>query len=101
MAGVNSQLHRGGVESGAVSLRAVDGVDELYPIEGHDAAAVVVSGVSPAEAYLSAVEAEQPSVGDGDAVSVAGQVLQHVFWSAEGRPGIDNHSLLRKVETRE
>ena len=64
-----------------------EAADELDCIEGHHTAAVVVSGVSPAEAYLSAVEAEQPSVGDGDAVGVAGEVLQDVFGSAEGGLG--------------
>ena len=51
-----------------------EAADELDPIKGHDTAAVVVSGISPAEAYLSAGEAEQPSVGDGDTVGIAGQV---------------------------
>jgi hypothetical protein len=32
--------------------------DELDRIELHDAAAVVMTGVPPAEAYLSAIEAE-------------------------------------------
>ena len=50
-----------------------EAADELDRIEGHDAAAVV-PGVSPAEAHLSVVEAEQPSVGDGDTVGIAGQV---------------------------
>ena len=67
-----------------------EAADELDRIEGHDAAAVVVSGVPPAEAHLSVVEAEQSSVGDGDAVGVAGQVLQHMFGSAEGRLGVDH-----------
>jgi hypothetical protein len=38
-----------------------EAADELDGIEGHDAAAVVVSGISPAEANLSVVEAEQPA----------------------------------------
>jgi hypothetical protein len=37
------------------------------------------------EAHLPVVEAEEPSVGDSDAMSVAGQVLQHVFGAAERR----------------
>jgi hypothetical protein len=45
-----------------------EAADELDRVELHDAAAVVVSGVSPAEAHLSAVEAEQSPVGDGDTV---------------------------------
>jgi hypothetical protein len=68
---------------------AQEAADELDRVEGHDAAAVVVSGVSPAEAHLAVVEAEQSPVGDGDAMGVAGQVLQHVFRTAEGRLGVD------------
>ena len=70
-----------------------EAANELDRVEGHDAAAVVMPGVSPAKAHLSAVEAEQSSVGDGDAVGVASQVLQHVFGAAEGRLGVD-HPLL-------
>jgi hypothetical protein len=66
---------------------------ELDRVEGHDAAAVVVSGVSPAEAHLSVVKAERSSVGDGDTVGVAGQVLEHVFGAAEGRLGVDHPPL--------
>ena len=64
--------------------------DELDLIELHDAAAVVMTGVPPAEAYLSVIEAEQSSVGDGDAVRIAGQVLQHMFGSSERRLGVDH-----------
>jgi hypothetical protein len=35
-----------------------EAADELCRIEGHDAAAVVVPGVPPAEAYLAVIEAE-------------------------------------------
>jgi hypothetical protein len=64
--------------------------DELDRIELQDAAAVVVSGIAPPKVHLSVVEAEQSSVGDGDPVSVAGQVLQHMFGSSERRLGVDH-----------
>ena len=35
-----------------------EAADKLYRIEAHHAAAVVMAGGSPAEAYLSVVEAE-------------------------------------------
>jgi hypothetical protein len=63
---------------------------ELDCIESHNAAALVVSGVSPAEAHLAVFKAEQSSVGDGDPVGVAGQVLQHMFGFSEGRLGVDH-----------
>jgi hypothetical protein len=45
----------------------------LRPIELHDAAAVVMPGVPPAEAHLGVIEAEESSVGDGQPVCVAGR----------------------------
>jgi len=36
-----------------------EAADELDRVEGHDAAAVVMSGVSPAKAHLSVVETEE------------------------------------------
>jgi len=67
-----------------------EAADELDSFEAHDAAAVAMPGVPPAEAHLSVFEAEQPSVGDGDAMRVAGQILQHMFRSSEGRLGVDH-----------
>ena len=48
-----------------------ESTDELGRIESHDAASVVMSGVSPAEAHLAVFKAEKSSVGDGDAMGVA------------------------------
>jgi hypothetical protein len=49
-----------------------------------------VSGVSPAEGDVSVGESNQPVVGDGDAVGVGAEIAQHVFWTTEGRLGIDH-----------
>ena len=67
-----------------------EAANELDRVEGHDAAAVAMTGVPPSEAHLSVVEAEQSSVGDGNSVCVAGQVLQHMLGSAERGLGIDH-----------
>src|ERR1019366_10264855 len=67
-----------------------EAADELNRIELHDAAAVVVSGVPPAEVHLAVIETEKSSVGDGDAMRVAGEVLQHMLWSSERRLGVDH-----------
>src|ERR1700678_2109106 len=67
-----------------------EAADELDSFEAHDAVPVAMPGVPPAEAHLSVFEAEQPSVGDGDAMRVAGQILQHMFRSSEGRLGVDH-----------
>ena len=63
-------------EAGGQDMKQ-EAADELDCIEAHDAAAVVVPGISPAEAHLAVFEAEKSSVGDGNPVCVAGQVLQH------------------------
>ena len=42
-----------------------EAANELDRIELHDAAAVAMPGVPPAEAHLPVVEAEESSVGDG------------------------------------
>ena len=39
---------------------------------------------------LSAIEAEEPSVGDGNRVRVASQILQHMLGLAERRLGVDH-----------
>jgi hypothetical protein len=67
--------------------------DELAAIESHRAAPVVVARVAPAKAHLSVFEADEPSVRDGDPMSVAGQILQYVLGAAEGRLRVD-HPLL-------
>jgi hypothetical protein len=67
-----------------------EAADELGRIELHDAAAVVVPGVSPSEAHLAVLEAEESSVRDGNPVRVAGQILQHMFGPSERRLGMDH-----------
>lgn len=67
-----------------------EATDELDGVEPHHAAAVVVPGVAPAKAHLSVFEAEQPSVGDGDAMGISSQIFQHMSRSAEGRLRVDD-----------
>src|ERR1700728_2185252 len=69
---------------------AQEAADELDSIELHDAAAVVVPGVHAAEAHMAVIETEKSAVVDGDAVPVAGQILQHIFRSSERRLGVDH-----------
>jgi hypothetical protein len=63
-----------------------EAADELDRVELHGAAAVAMSGVSPSEANLAVIETEESSVGDGNPMRVAGQILQHMLGSAERRP---------------
>jgi len=49
-----------------------------------------VGGVSPPECDVTLCEGKQPVVGDGDTVGVGAEIAQHVFWTTEGRLGIDD-----------
>src|ERR1700689_4711202 len=67
-----------------------EAADELDCIKLHDAAAVAMSGVSPSEANLAVIETEESSVGDGNPMGIASQVLEHMLGSAERRLGVDH-----------
>jgi hypothetical protein len=64
--------------------------EELIDRETHDALAVVVCGIAPPEGDVAMIKSDQSVVGDGDAVSIVSEITQHVFWSTEGRLGIDH-----------
>jgi hypothetical protein len=64
--------------------------EELIDRETHDALAVVVCGIAPPEGNVAMSKSDQSVVGDGDAVSVVFEIAQHLFWSTEGRLGIDH-----------
>ena len=50
----------------------------------------MVGGVAPAEGDLIVGQLDQAMVGDGDAVSIAAEILQHVLGSAEGWFRVDD-----------
>jgi len=64
--------------------------EELIDRDTHDALAVVVCGIAPPKGNVAMSKSDQSVVGDGDAVSVVSEIAQHVFWSTEGRLGIDH-----------
>ena len=55
-----------------------EAADELDRIEGHDLSAGMVRVVFPVEADAAVLQSAKPMVGDGDAVSIASQILEHV-----------------------
>ena len=67
-----------------------EAAQELMGGNGHDLLLAAVSVVSPTEGDAIVFEVQETMVGDGDAVGVAGQVLENVFRSAERRLGIDD-----------
>ena len=60
------------------------------PRESYQFLLIVVGGVAPAEGDLAVGQRDQAMVGDGDAVSVATEILQHVLGSAEGWFGVED-----------
>ena len=52
--------------------------------------------ILPAKTHRGIRDREQAVVGDGDAMSVAGQIVKDVFWSAEGWLGINDPVPLRQ-----
>ena len=55
----------------------------------------MVSRITPAKSDLAIGERDQAMVGDGHTMSVAAQILQHIFWAAEGTFQVD-HPVLSK-----
>ena len=45
---------------------------------------VVVSGIAPAKSHLAIGKGDQAMVGDGHAMGVAAEILQHIFGAAKG-----------------
>src|SRR6516162_3030594 len=65
--------------------------DELVGAERHGAVPhlPVAAVILVAEGYTTLVESNEPAVGDGDAVSVAGEIGEHCCRPREGAPGRD------------
>jgi len=64
--------------------------DELLGGNGHDLLLLPVPIVFPLEGDLAIFERQQAPIGNGHAMSVASQVLQHVLRSAKRGLGV-NH----------
>jgi hypothetical protein len=73
---------------------------ELIGGKGHHLLLTAMCVVLPAEGDLAVGEGDEPVVGDGDAVRVAGEVVQHMVSAAEEWLGIDD-PLLRVELTQE
>ncbi len=70
---------------------------ELMGGDGHDLLPAAVGVVSPAEGDAIVFEGHETMVGDGDAMSVAGQVVENMCGAAEGRLGINDPVLLAEL----
>ena len=74
-----------------------EAAQELMGGNGHDLLLAAVGIVSPAEGDAIVLEGHEAMVGDGDAVSVAGQVVENMFGAAERRLGINHPVLLAEL----
>jgi hypothetical protein len=67
---------------------------ELGSGKSHDALLIAVSIVFPSKSHAVTIEAEQALIADGDAVSVAAKIAQHVRRSAKSGLGVDHPIML-------
>jgi hypothetical protein len=67
-----------------------EAAQELVSGQAHDALAVGMRGVSPAEADLAIGEGDQSAVRDADAMGVGTEIAQSMFRAAEGPLGVDD-----------
>jgi hypothetical protein len=63
---------------------------ELHGVKRQGAQAVAALVSLVAEGHLAMLQGHEPVVGDGDAVGIAGQVLQDVSWVLHGLFGVDH-----------
>jgi hypothetical protein len=64
--------------------------NELLHIEGHHFLFVGVFVIAPAEGDFAVHKADQPMIGDCDAMRVAAQIIKDMIGAAEGRFGIND-----------
>jgi len=64
--------------------------DELLGVERHDLRPAAMAIIPPAEGDAIVLHADQPGIGDGDAVGVAAEIGQYLLLTAEGRLGVDD-----------
>ena len=67
-----------------------EATNELVRVERHHLALVVGAIILPAKADTTVLAGEEPAVGDGDAMGVAAEIVEHLLRSAEWAFGIDD-----------
>ena len=70
-----------------------ESAQELIERQGHQLLLVVVGGVAPTKGHVLVGRGDEPVVGDGDAMSVTTQILEHILGAAEGWFGETTQSL--------
>jgi len=67
-----------------------EAVQKLIERQSHQFLLVVVSRVAPTKGDLAVSERDQSMVGDGHAMGVAAEILEHIFGAAKGWFGVDD-----------
>ena len=67
-----------------------EAADELGGFERHHAAPVAVSVVLVTKAHRIVGETDEPVIGDGDAMGVAAEIVEHLRGAGEGTLGVDH-----------
>ena len=69
---------------------------ELLRGDGHDSRLIAARIVPPTKTDVAAIKGNETVVGDGDTVSVAPEVTDHLLRAAEGGLGIDDPVLAKQ-----
>ena len=67
-----------------------EAAQELIQGYGHQFLLVVIRGVSPTKGDLAVGQRDQAMVGDGHAMGVTAEILEHIFGAAKGWFGVDD-----------
>jgi hypothetical protein len=67
-----------------------EAAQKLWCLERHHSLVICVGVIPPAEGDLIVGEGDEAVVGDGDAMSVAGEIAEDMMGTAEGRFGIND-----------
>src|SRR5579883_440519 len=66
-----------------------EAAEELFGGQGQDFGLVWMAVVFPLKRDLILLKCQQALIGDGHAVGVAAEILEHLLWAAEGRLGVN------------
>jgi hypothetical protein len=73
---------------------------ELFATDRHRPLLTSASVVLPPESNLAVRNVDNPVIGNGHSVGVAGQVMKNMLWPSEGPLGID-HPVMTKERSQE
>ena len=77
-----------------------EAAQELIERKGHQFVLIVVRRIAPTKGDLVVGQRYQSMVGDGDAVRIAGEIVQNMFRTSEGWLGVD-HPVFAEEESQE